>query len=173
MLLEDTLQKTILAAPIYTPFLVGRSKEETTAVFVRADSIKTFKPKTLKIQVSFTGYEHEGIHLACIAFRVFSNAISSLTGDGYLNPRQEMDRKALHYLTTQACLPFVFLSFDLKSQIATSILWPDKSREAALEILERSAPTALIGRSFDPVFQRLKGRFQALYSVKDLLPVAF
>jgi hypothetical protein len=49
----------------------------------------------------------------------------------------------------------------------------DKNREAALEILERSGSTAApIVRSVDPVFQRLKGRFQALYSVRDLLPIA-
>lgn len=94
-----------------------------------------------------------------------------MTGDGYLNPRLEADRKALQYLTTQERLPFVFLSFDLKSQVQKSVPWQEKSREAAMEILERSAASGLTGRSFDPVFQRLKGRFQALYSFKDLLPV--
>lgn len=142
-----------------------------TALVLRVDSLKTFKSETLKLQVAFTGYQHEDVYLACIPFRVFDRPISSLTGDGYLNPRQEADRKALQYLTTQERLPFVFLSFDLKSQVAKSVPWQEKSREAAAEILERSASTGLIDRSFDPVFQRLKGRFQALYSFKDLLPV--
>jgi hypothetical protein len=173
LLLDDTLKKTIRAAPIYTPVLVGRWTEKTTAIFVRVDSLKTFKPAALKIQASFTGYEHEGVYLACIAFRVFGTPISSFMGDGYLNLRQEADRRALEYLTTQEHLPFVFLSFDLKSQLATSVPWMDKNREAALEILERSGSIAApIVRSVDPVFQRLKGRFQALYSVRDLLPIA-
>ena len=137
---------------------------------LRLDSLKTFKSKTLKLQVAFTGYQHEDVHLACIPFRVFDRPISSLTGDGYLNPRQEADRKGAAVSHDSERLPFVFLSFDLKSQVAKSVPWEDKSREAAAEILERSGSTGLIDRSFDPVFQRLKGRFQALYSFKDLLP---
>jgi hypothetical protein len=54
-----------------------------TALVLRVDSLKGFDQKGLRMQVSFAGYEHEGNHLACVAFRVFDDPQSPLEGDAY------------------------------------------------------------------------------------------
>jgi hypothetical protein len=169
MILADNLKKILLQIPIYTPSLIGVPEERTTALLLRVDSPQPFKRKGLKFQVSFAGYEHEGTYLACVAFRAFDRPRDPLEGDAYLNPLQEADRQALEYLTEQERLPFVFLSADLKHEVAKSISWQQKSRDAAREVFERSASAGLLSGSFDPNFQRLKYRFQSIHSVKDLL----
>jgi hypothetical protein len=169
MILADNLKKLLLAHPAYTPSLIGLPEERTTALLLRVDSPQPFKRKGLKFQVSFAGYEHGGTHLACVAFRVFDNPANPLEGDAYLNPVQEDDRKALEYLTEQERFPFVFLSADLKREVVKSISWWEKSRDASREVFEGSASAGLLSGSFDPNFQRVKERFQSMYSVKDLL----
>jgi hypothetical protein len=170
MILADKLKKILLQIPTYTPSLIGLPEERTTALLLRVDSPQPFKRrKGLKFQVSFAGYEHEGTYLACVAFRVFDKPADPLEGNAYLNPLQEDDRKALEYLTEQERFPFVFLSSDLKHEVAKSISWQQKSRNAARKVFERSASAGLLSGSFDPNFQRVKDRFQSIYSVKDLL----
>lgn len=171
MILSDSVKKGVLSLPTYTPTLLGAPDERITALLLRVDSVQNFKPKRLKFQVSFAGYEHEGTHLACVAFRVFDNPTDPLEGDAYLNPLQESDRQALEYLTEQERLPFVFLSSDLRREIAKTISWQEKSRQTAREVFERSASAGLLTGSFDPNFQRAKEAFQAKYSVKDLLQI--
>lgn len=171
MVLSDSLKKNLLTLPVYTPTLIDAPDERITALLLRVDSLQTFKPKGLRFQVSFVGYEKEGTHLACVAFRVFDNPSDPLEGDAYLNPLQESDRRALEYLAEQERFPFVFLSTDLKREVAKSISWQEKSRAAARDVFERSANSGLLTGSFDPNFQRAKEAFQARYSVKDLLPI--
>ena len=173
MMLHDSIKQILLKLPVYTPTLIGAPDERMAALLLRVDSLQQgFKPKGLKFQVAFAGYEHEGSYLACVAFRVFDNPTDPLEGDAYLNPRQESDRKALEYLTEQERFPFVFLSSDLKREVAKSISWQPKSRAAAREVFERSEGVSLIGGSFDPEFQTAKNYFQRLYSVKAILDPA-
>jgi hypothetical protein len=170
MILSDNLKKILLQLPTYTPCLIGIPDERLTALLLRVDSPQPFKRrKGLKFQISFAGYEHEGTYLACVAFRVFDRPDEPLEGDVYLNPLQEADRQALEYLAEQERFPFVFLSSDLKHEVAKAISWQQKSRTAAREVFERSASAALLSGSFDPEFQRVKERFQSIYTVKDLL----
>ena len=168
MLIPDALKKILLQVPVYTPALIGLPDEKMTALVLRVDSLKSFKPKGLKFQVSFAGYEHEGTHLACAAFRVFDKPNDPLEGDAYLNPLQEADRQALEYLATQMRLPFIFLSADLKHHVAKTVSWQEKSRDAARQVFDRSAGVGLISGSWDPNFQKAKDAFQSRYSVKDL-----
>ena len=97
---------------------------------------------------------------SCVAFRVFDNLDNPLEGDAYLNPRQEADRQTLEYLTTQERMPFVFLSADLKHNVAKSISWQEKSRQAAREIFERSAAGVITGSLKIPTSSALRTNFR-------------
>jgi hypothetical protein len=169
MLLENNPQEIFMTLPPYTPTVLALTNPELTTLVIRIDSSKPFEQEDLRVQVSFTGYEHSGTYLACVAFRIFDNPDDPLLGDAYLNPRQAIERKALENLTVQEQLPFIFLSEDLTTEVVKYLSWQERSRTDAQELLNVSAGVGLIEGSFDPEYQKIKERFQAAYSVKDLL----
>ncbi|HEY3305236.1 MAG TPA: hypothetical protein VGL70_17065 [Candidatus Binatia bacterium] len=169
MLLTEAQKKIFLHLPVYTPTLLALTDPAMTALVLRVDSLQSFKQKRLRLQVAIAGYEHDGSHLACVAFRVYDNEDNPLEGDANLNPRQESDRKALDLLTRQDRLPFIFLSADLVHSVDKTVSWQPASRAAAQEVFDHSKNIGLLSGSFDPEFQRAKDHFQSLKSVKDLL----
>jgi hypothetical protein len=169
VLLENNAKQVFLSLPTYTPTLLALTDPDLTSLAIRVDSSKPFEHEDLRMQVSFAGYEHDGTCLACVAFRIFDNPDDPLLGDAYLNPRQEIERKALQNLTSQQQLPFIFLSRDLTREVVKDISWEERCRGAAREVLKASAGFGLIEGSFDPEYHRVKQRFQAAYSVKSLL----
>jgi len=169
MLLENNPKEFFMSLPPYTPTVLALSDPELTTLVIRIDSPKPFEQEDLRLQLSFTGYEHSGTYLACVAFRIFDNRDDPLLGDAYLNPRQAIERKALENLTVQEQLPFIFLSQDLTTEVVKYLSWQERSRADAQELLNASAGVGLIEGSFDPEYQKVKERFQAAYSVKDLL----
>ena len=172
MTTADELIKLLIKLPAYTPIptvLIGSASESgSTALFFRTDSLASFNGESMRLQLSFTGYEHASSHVACLAFRVFNGETAPLEGEVYLNPRQRADRLALEYLTRQERFLFVFMSADLKSKIMRAVPWQQKSRDSAREVFERSISVGLIEGSFDPEFHRAKEQFQSRYSVTNL-----
>lgn len=169
MLLENNPKEILQTLPVYTPTLLGLIDPEITAVVIRVESLEPFESEDLRLNASFAGYELDGTYLACVAFRVFDNPDDPLQGDAYLNPRQQIDRKALENLTVQVQLPFVFLSENLRREVVRPAAWREQNRAGAGQVLTASAGIALIEGSLDPEYQKAKTRFQARYAVKDLL----
>lgn len=169
MIIDQSLKAKLLAIPVFTPVLIAASGAALTALFLRCDSLDTFRQAGLRIQVAFAGFEHDGSCLACVAFRVFDRTDDPLEGDAYLNPRQSTDRAALGNLTAQTQIPLVFLSKTLQEQVAKAVSWQATSQAAARDVFERSASVGILAGSFDPEFQKAKDRFQSLYTVKSIL----
>jgi hypothetical protein len=169
MLLENNAKEIFLTLPVYTPALLALRDPEIAALIIRVDSLTAFQQTDLRVQTAFTAYEHNGTHLACVAFRIFDNPDDPLIGDAYLNPRQAIERKALENLTAQEQLPLVFLSEDVTGEVVKFLPWREKNRADVRKLLASSAGFGLIEGSFDPEYQKAKERFQANYSIKNLL----
>lgn len=169
MIIDLSLKSKLLAIPLFTPVLIAASGVALTALFLRCDSLDTFRQAGLRMQVAFAGFEHDGNCLACVAFRVFDRPDDPLEGDAYLNPRQAADRDALKNLILQTQIPLVFLSKNLKEQVAKAVTWQTTSQAAARDVFERSASVGVLAGSFDPEFQKAKECFQSLYTVKSIL----
>lgn len=128
MLLENNDKEVFLTLPVYTPTLLAIADPQITALVIRVDSLTAFQQKDLRFQSAFTAYEHNGTHLACVAFRIFDNPDDPLVGDAYLNPRQALERKALENLTVRDELPIVFLSQDATREVVKFLPWRERNR---------------------------------------------